>query len=101
MSDETLRQRKAPNEPNGNQTKENAMLPDGSAAKNEKDLIRNDKAHLESFEKAFHSLSADKNSYYLTRIVLIRYLAFIYGKLYTLFYYLVNKIYEKINRFKC
>jgi hypothetical protein len=73
---EALRRRKILN---GKYAKE-----DSAVDESKKEIIKNEKTHLESFQKAFSTLSADKNSYYLTRIVLIRFLAFIYGLL--LFY---------------
>jgi hypothetical protein len=45
--------------------------------KNEKDKI-----HLKDFEKEYSNLKPKRGQYYLTRIVLVRFTGFIYGRIH-------------------
>ena len=45
--------------------------------------------YLRSFNDSYSSLEAEKSSYHLTRIILLRFLAFIYGLNFILYWFLV------------
>jgi len=45
--------------------------------------------YLRSFNDSYASLKPEKSSYHLTRIILLRFLAFIYGLNFILYWFLV------------
>jgi len=45
------------------------------------DKNENDKKYLNDFEKEYTNLKPKRGQYYLTRIVLVRFIGFIYGRI--------------------
>ena len=62
--------------------KPESSLNKASLTKNAEHSDTENKAtnELKAFQEAFPSLKPSKNSYYLTRVVLVRFIAFIYSK---------------------
>ena len=62
--------------------KAESSLNKASSTKNAEHSDSENKAtnELKAFQEAFPSLKPSKNSYYLTRVVLVRFIAFIYSK---------------------